>query len=261
MLRIFHLVGSGRRLLFLPFGLLCRWCGRGALPLQKEPRGTWFLSYCSCVKRLLPLAFSPAAIFSTFAAQTPYFTRSHGRRRCVAALQCHQVRTGGAREGRDPPPPQGRRAARVDRSLGERQGAKPAPGLCGLLSVVPRPGFGTPAGRLIRAILHYYEVELHNLNPNSVMQAAVFATVCEGFLGVPRHWNLWLHLFKAEKSARYVGGRSSPCESVVARCSSASSGLPSTSGVRCPHQTWGGRTDGSTSRMMVGCSRRTLGRW
>ena len=50
--------------------------------------------------------------------------------------------------------------------------------------------FGTPAGRLIRAILHYYGVELHNLNPNSVMQAAVFTTVCEGFLRVPAHWNL-----------------------------------------------------------------------
>jgi hypothetical protein len=48
-------------------------------------------------------------------------------------------------------------------------------------------GFRTPAGRLIRAILHYYGMELHNLNPNSVMQAAVFATVCEGFLGVPPH--------------------------------------------------------------------------
>ena len=48
-------------------------------------------------------------------------------------------------------------------------------------------GFGTPAGWLIRAILHYYGVELHNLNPNSVMRAAVFTTVCEGFLGVPAH--------------------------------------------------------------------------
>jgi len=62
-------------------------------------------------------------------------------------------------------------------------------------------GFGTPVGRLIRAILHYYGVELHNLNPNSIKQAAVFATVCEGFLGIPPHWSLCLHLFKAEMSA------------------------------------------------------------
>ena len=71
-------------------------------------------------------------------------------------------------------------------------------------------GFGTPAGRLIWVILHYYEVELHNLNPNLVMQAAVFASVCEGFLGVPPHWNLWLHLFKADMAARYEGGEISP---------------------------------------------------
>ena len=71
-------------------------------------------------------------------------------------------------------------------------------------------GFGTPAGQLIWALLHYYGVELHNLNPNSIMQAAVFAMVCEGFLGVPPHWNLWLHLFKAEMSSRNEGGELRP---------------------------------------------------
>ena len=86
----------------------------------------------------------------------------------------------------------------------------PPPGyvVC-FLSFLDR-GFGVPAGRLIRAILHYYEVELHNLNPNSVMQAAVFTTVCEGFLGVPVNWNLWLHLFKADMSARYDGREKFP---------------------------------------------------
>ena len=66
----------------------------------------------------------------------------------------------------------------------------PPPGyvVC-FLSFLDR-GFGTPADRLIRVILHYYGVELHNLNPNSVMQAAVFATVCDGFLGFPAYWSL-----------------------------------------------------------------------
>jgi len=86
----------------------------------------------------------------------------------------------------------------------------PPPGyvVC-FLSFLDR-GFGTPVGRLIRAILRYYEVELHNLNPNSVMQVAVFAMVCERFLGVPPHWNLWLHLFKADMAARYEGGEKFP---------------------------------------------------
>ena len=94
-------------------------------------------------------------------------------------------------------------------SMNDRE-PNPPPGyvVC-FLSFLDR-GFRTPASRLMRAILHYYEVELHNLSPNSVMQAAVFATVCEGFLGVPPHWNLWLHLFKADMAARYEGGEKFP---------------------------------------------------
>jgi hypothetical protein len=34
------------------------------------------------------------------------------------------------------------------------------------------------------AILHVYGVELHNLSPNSISQAAIFAAVCEGYLGL-----------------------------------------------------------------------------
>jgi hypothetical protein len=41
-------------------------------------------------------------------------------------------------------------------------------------------------------------VELHNFNPNSIAQAAIFAAVCEGFLGIDPHWDLWIHLFSAE---------------------------------------------------------------
>ena len=59
-------------------------------------------------------------------------------------------------------------------------------------------GFGVPASRFMRAILHVYGVELHNLSPNSNVQAAIFAAVCEGFLGISPHWDLWTHLFSAE---------------------------------------------------------------
>jgi hypothetical protein len=59
-------------------------------------------------------------------------------------------------------------------------------------------GFKVPASRFMRALLHYYGVELHNFNPNSIAQAAIFAAVCEGFLGIDPHWGLWTHLFSAE---------------------------------------------------------------
>jgi hypothetical protein len=45
-------------------------------------------------------------------------------------------------------------------------------------------GFGVPASRFMRAILHNYGVELHNLSPNSISQAAIFVAVCEGYLGI-----------------------------------------------------------------------------
>jgi hypothetical protein len=66
-------------------------------------------------------------------------------------------------------------------------------------------GFGVPASRFMRAILHFSGVELHNLNPNSIAQAAIFAAVCEGFLGINPHWDLWTHLFSAEPFASTTG--------------------------------------------------------
>jgi hypothetical protein len=66
-------------------------------------------------------------------------------------------------------------------------------------------GFGVPASRFMRALLHYYGVELHNLNPNSIAQAAIFVVVCEGFLGIDPHWDLWTHLFSAEPFALTMG--------------------------------------------------------
>jgi hypothetical protein len=49
--------------------------------------------------------------------------------------------------------------------------------------------FRVPASCFMRAILHNYEVELHNLSPNSISQAAIFAAVCEGYLGIDPHWD------------------------------------------------------------------------
>jgi hypothetical protein len=41
-------------------------------------------------------------------------------------------------------------------------------------------------------------VELHNFAPNAISQAATFVGVCEGYLGIPINWELWVHLFRAE---------------------------------------------------------------
>jgi hypothetical protein len=68
-------------------------------------------------------------------------------------------------------------------------------------------GFGVPASCFMRAILHVYGVELHNLSPNSISQAAIFAAVCEGYLRIAPHWDMRTHLFSAELFASPTGER------------------------------------------------------
>jgi hypothetical protein len=63
-------------------------------------------------------------------------------------------------------------------------------------------GFGVPASPFMRALLHYYKVELHHLTPNYISQAAIFVAVCEGYLGMEPQCNMWLHLFKVEHFAK-----------------------------------------------------------
>jgi hypothetical protein len=59
-------------------------------------------------------------------------------------------------------------------------------------------GFAAPASRFMRVLCYHYGVELHNFTPNAISQAATFVGVCEGFLGIPVNWDLWVHLFRAE---------------------------------------------------------------
>jgi hypothetical protein len=59
-------------------------------------------------------------------------------------------------------------------------------------------GFMAPASRFMRALCHHYGVELHNFVPNAISRVATFVGVCEGFLGIPVNWDLWVHLFRAE---------------------------------------------------------------
>jgi hypothetical protein len=48
-------------------------------------------------------------------------------------------------------------------------------------------GFEVPVSRFMRALSHYYGVEMHNFNPNSITQVAIFLAVYEGFPGIEPH--------------------------------------------------------------------------
>jgi hypothetical protein len=55
--------------------------------------------------------------------------------------------------------------------------------------------FTASASRFMRGLCYHYGVELHNFTPNAISQAATYVGVCEGFLGIPVNWDLWVHLF------------------------------------------------------------------
>jgi hypothetical protein len=59
-------------------------------------------------------------------------------------------------------------------------------------------GFAAPASCFLRGLCFHYGVELHNFAPNAISQAATFIGICEGFLGIPVNWDLWVYLFRAE---------------------------------------------------------------
>jgi len=61
-----------------------------------------------------------------------------------------------------------------------------------------RHGLGAPPSRFMWALCLHYGVELQHFSPNAITVAAVFAAVCEGYLGMMPHWDLWLHLYRGE---------------------------------------------------------------
>jgi hypothetical protein len=77
-------------------------------------------------------------------------------------------------------------------------GAQSSIRLRGQLHPFHEHGFTAPASRFLRGLCYHYGVELHNFAPNAISQEATFVGVCEGFLGTPVNWYLWIHLFRVE---------------------------------------------------------------
>src|SRR6266542_4886421 len=56
-------------------------------------------------------------------------------------------------------------------------------------------GFALPTNDFFWGLLHWYGIELVNLNPNSILHIATFIHLCEVFLGIRPHFNLFRYLF------------------------------------------------------------------
>jgi len=67
--------------------------------------------------------------------------------------------------------------------------------------------FAIPAHKFFWGLLDYYQVELQHLTPNRVQHMATLVALCEGFLGIDPHFDLWRHFFTVSLSKRRVGGK------------------------------------------------------
>ena len=80
----------------------------------------------------------------------------------------------------------------------EHREATPPDGYVVSFAKFHRHGLGSPPSRFMRALCHQYGVKLQHFSPNAISATAIFVVVCEGYLGVMPHWDLWLHLYWGE---------------------------------------------------------------
>ena len=81
-----------------------------------------------------------------------------------------------------------------------------------MLASLYERGFGLPIHLFMHGLLFYYEPELQNLNPNTILHIACFITLCEVFMGSIR--------------IRGCGNTSLVCECPQAAMTNRSSGRP-----------------------------------
>jgi hypothetical protein len=56
-------------------------------------------------------------------------------------------------------------------------------------------GLALPISPFFRGLLNFYDLNLTHLNPNSILQVAIFVHLCEAFLGILPHFKLWRYLY------------------------------------------------------------------
>jgi hypothetical protein len=63
-------------------------------------------------------------------------------------------------------------------------------------------GFSMPPHQFLCFLLQHYSFELHHLTPSGVLHAVAFVTLCEAYLGIDPHFDLWNYFFHAYNTAQ-----------------------------------------------------------
>ena len=73
----------------------------------------------------------------------------------------------------------------------------PAPPDGYVISFMPfhERGLMVPPHPFFRGLLHHYQIKLQHLNPNEIQHIVAFIVMCEGYLGIEPHFELWRYFF------------------------------------------------------------------
>ena len=66
-------------------------------------------------------------------------------------------------------------------------------------------GFGIPAHPFLRKLLGYYGINLCHLHPNNILHISLFINLCEAFVRIALHFNLFRYFFYLKP---FLGSRS-----------------------------------------------------
>jgi hypothetical protein len=83
---------------------------------------------------------------------------------------------------------------------------RPPPGFRVIFIAFMLRGLSLPPHPFLRELLFAYGIQLHHLNPNTILHIACFITLYECFLGIEPHWVLWRWIFAFRHPLRYQTG-------------------------------------------------------
>jgi hypothetical protein len=56
-------------------------------------------------------------------------------------------------------------------------------------------GFGVSSHQFLHSLLQFYGLKLHHLNPSGILHIVAFVTLCEAYMGIETHFDLWNYFF------------------------------------------------------------------
>jgi hypothetical protein len=83
---------------------------------------------------------------------------------------------------------------------------RPPPGFRVIFLAFMLRGISLPPHPFLHGLLFAYGIQLHDLNPNTILHIACFIMLYECFLGIEPHWALWRWIFAVRHPLRYQTG-------------------------------------------------------